>query len=160
MVSNILLVLLGWIHIVAVTAWGGGAIFLTFILTPQLAKLPPKDAASLGGEVSKQFTKLGYLSIILIALTGLLRMSLTKTLNLDTLLNSSYGQILLLKILLFLVMIILITQIVSTGAKLGGVSGPQEAMSLQKRIGLLSKTTISLGIIIILLSVGLRHRLF
>jgi uncharacterized membrane protein len=76
-VSNLLLVLINWIHIVGVVVWGGGAIFLTFILTPNLSRLPPKDAGALSMEVSKQFTKIGWLSIIVIGLTGLLRMFFT-----------------------------------------------------------------------------------
>ncbi|MFQ5888116.1 MAG: hypothetical protein ACE5HY_05415, partial [Candidatus Hydrothermarchaeales archaeon] len=59
--------------------------------------------------------------------------------------------------LVFLVMIVLVTQITSTGLKLGKASGPEEAAQLQKRIGTLSKTTISLGIIAILLAVAMRH---
>jgi uncharacterized membrane protein len=148
MASNILIVLLGWIHIITVV----------FVLTPAMAKrLPPKESASLGEEVSKQFTKIGYTSIVLIALTGILRMFVTNTLNLPVLLNTSWGQTLLLKVLVFLVMIVLVTQITSTGLKLGKASGPEEAAQLQKRIGTLSKTTIYLGIIAILLAVAMRH---
>jgi uncharacterized membrane protein len=156
-VSNLLLVLINWIHIVGVVVWGGGAIFLTFILTPNLTRLPPKDAGALSMEVSKQFTKIGWLSIIVIGLTGLLRMFFTNTLNINLLLNTSYGQILLIKTLIFLVMIVGVTQIISTGAKLSTVSGPEEVSPLQKRIALLSKSIISLGIIAILLAVALRH---
>jgi uncharacterized membrane protein len=54
-------------------------------------------------------------------------------------------------------MIVGVTQIISTGAKLGAVSGPEEVPPLQKRIALLSKSIISLGIIGILLAVALRH---
>jgi uncharacterized membrane protein len=156
-VSNTMLVLLGWIHILAVVIWGGGAVFLTFIYTPNSARLPPKEAASLGQAVSKQFAKLGWLMIILIAVTGLLRMYLVNMLSLSLLLNTSYGQILLVKGLIFLVMIVLVMQITSTGMKLEKVSSPEDALPLQKRLGLLSKTTISLGFVAVLLAVALRH---
>jgi uncharacterized membrane protein len=157
MVSNILLILNNWIHIVAVVIWGGGAIFMNFIVMPNMARLSPKDAGPLGGAISKQFTKVGIASIVVIALTGLLRMYYTNFLNLDLLLNSSYGQILTLKILIFLVMIGMVTQLTSTGMKLESASGPEEAATLKGRIALLSKTTIALGIIAVFLAVGLRH---
>ncbi len=157
MVSNLVLVVLNWIHIVAVVAWGGGAIFLTFVLTPSLSKRPPKEAAPIGQDVSKRFLMVGWTSIVVIALTGLLRMYFTKTLSLGFLIGSSYGQILLVKIVIFLVMILLVTMIMSTGLKLAEAKGPEAVIPLQRRLELLSKTTISLGIIAIFLAVGLRH---
>ncbi len=157
MVSNILLILVNWIHIVAVVIWGGGAIFMTFIVSPNLARLPPKDAGPLGGAMSKQFTKVAWTMVFFIALTGLLRMYYKNFLNLNLLLTSPYGQILTVKLLIFLVMVVLGTQILTTGMKLQSASGPEEAMALQGRIALISKTMITLGIIVIFLAVGLRH---
>jgi putative copper resistance protein D len=157
MVSNILLILINWIHIVAVVIWAGGAILMTFIVMPNLARLPPKDAGPIAGAISKQFTKVGITMAILITVTGVIRMYYTNFLNLNLLLNSSYGQILSVKILIFLAMIVFIAQIISIGKKLESASGPEEAMALQSRIPLISKTAIALGIIAIFLAVGLRH---
>jgi uncharacterized membrane protein len=157
MAGNILAVFLSWIHILTVIIWGGGAVFLTFILTPKLTVLPPQEASKLGGEVSKLFTKVGWTSIVLIALTGLLRMYSMDALSINFLLTGSYGNTLLLKILIFAAMVILITLITKTGQNLEKASSPQEAMALQKRLSTLSKTTIYLGLIVVFLSVGLRY---
>jgi uncharacterized membrane protein len=43
----------------------------------------------------------------------------------------------------------------TTFKKIGSASSPEEAMGLQKSIGKLSKTNITLGVIAILLAVGL-----
>jgi uncharacterized membrane protein len=61
------------------------------------------------------------------------------------------------KIFIFLVMIVLIVQITSKGMSLEKTSSPEEVLPLEKRLGLLSKTTIRLGFVAVLLAVGLRH---
>lgn len=157
MVSTIVLIILHWIHIVTVVAWGGGAILITFNVMPNLGKLPPKDAGPVAGAISKQFTKFAWTMVAFIALTGILRMYYLKMLSVNYLLNNSLGQILTVKLLIFLVMIVLGTQILTTGIKLESASGPEEAMMLQGRISLISKAMITLGIIVIFLAVGIRH---
>jgi uncharacterized membrane protein len=155
--ADITLILISWIHILAIVIWAGGAIFLEYILNPNLSKLHPKEAGVLSEGIGKQFGILGWVTVVLIAGTGLLRMYMTNMLSVDLLLNSSYGNVLLLKILIFLVLVIGLAYITSIGKKLEAGPAVEEIPALQGRITQVGKPMILLGIVAIFLAVGLRH---
>jgi uncharacterized membrane protein len=62
-----------------------------------------------------------------------------------------------LKILIFVVLVIGLAYITSIGKKLEAGPSPGEIPALQRRITLVGKPMILLGIIAIFLAVGLRH---
>jgi uncharacterized membrane protein len=155
--ANILLILISWIHILSIVIWAGGAIFLEYILYPNLSKLHPKEAGVVSQGVGKQFGIIGWVAVVLVAGTGLLRMYMTNILSVNLLLNSSYGKILLLKILIFVVLVIGLAFITSIGKKLEAGPSIEEVPALQGHIMLVGKTMILFGVIAIFLAVGLRH---
>jgi uncharacterized membrane protein len=154
---NILLVLLTWIHVLGFVVWLGGAIFFSFILVKNLTVLPPQERGKLMGAVEQQFTPIAWTSLIVIAITGLLIMLLTGSLNIDLLAGTSYGITLLLKIIVFGGIVVMGYMISTTFKKISSASSPEEAMVLQNRIGKISKTNITLGVIAILLAVRLTY---
>lgn len=154
--ADILMVLINWIHILGFVVWLGGAIFFSLILVPNLSSLAPPEAGKLMGAVEKQFTPIAWLSLGTLAITGLLRMFLTGTLNTGYLFGST-GKTMLLKLLVFAAIVVVGYMITTTAKKLGSASGPEEAMGLQKQLGKLSKTNIALGVIVILLAVALNY---
>ncbi|MFQ5815893.1 MAG: DUF4149 domain-containing protein [Candidatus Hydrothermarchaeaceae archaeon] len=157
MVADILMVLLAWIHVLAVVVWLGGAIFFTFIVVPNLSGLPPQEAGKLSGGISKQFMPIAWVAAVVLAITGLLRMFLAGTLNTNILLNSSYGVSLLLKLLIFVVIVIIAALITTTAQKLEKPESPEVAMVAQKRVALLAKMNIALITTVILLAAGVRY---
>ncbi|MEE9594493.1 MAG: DUF4149 domain-containing protein [Candidatus Hydrothermarchaeales archaeon] len=157
MAVNVLMVLLSWIHVLAVVVWLGGGIFFTFLVVPKLSVLSPPDAGKVSGGIAKQFTPLVWVSAVVLAVTGLIRMYLMGKLSISALLSDSYGNTLLLKLLIFVVIVIVAALITTTGQKLGNASSPEEAGALAKRVDQLAKTNIVLGAVVILLAAGLRY---
>jgi uncharacterized membrane protein len=152
---DVFLVLITWLHILGFVVWLGGAIFFSFILVSKVEVLPGPERGKLLGAVEKQFTPIAWTSLVVIAITGLLRMFIVGSLNVAFLTGTSYGNTLLLKIIVFGGIVIMGYMISTTFKKIGSASSPEEAMGLQKSIGKLSKTNITLGVIAILLAVGL-----
>jgi len=160
MVASILTVLLIVIHIVAVAVWIGGAIFMVFIVTPNLSVLSPPEAGKISRAIGEKFASIVMWAIALVALTGVLRMYTSGLLNITILTGSTYGKALLLKLLLFVIMLIVGSLITKTMDGLGPASSPEEVASGKNKITQLSQLNIVLGIILILLGVGLSYGVF
>ncbi len=160
MASALLLTLLIGLHIVAVSVWIGGAFFMIYILSPNLALLQPPDAGKVGGAVGKKFTSIVWGAVVVAAVTGLLRMSLSGLLNINILLGTTYGRAILLKLVLFTGMIIAGGMIGKTEKELASATSPEEAMVSKKKMAMLGKIVIALGIIVTFLGVGLNYGAF
>ncbi len=154
---DILMVLLTWLHILAFVVWLGGAIFFSFVLISKIEVIAGPERGKLMGAVGKMFTPIAWASLTVLAITGLLRMYLSGSLNVAFLTGTSYGNTLLLKIILFGVILIGGYMMTVTSIKMEKASSPEEGMALQKRAAKISKTNEILGVIIILLAVGLRY---
>ncbi|MEE9594094.1 MAG: DUF4149 domain-containing protein [Candidatus Hydrothermarchaeales archaeon] len=154
--ATILMALLSWVHILAAVLWLGGGAFFTFLVVPNLTGLQPPDAGKVSGAISKKFTPLVLLSAAVLAITGILRMYLTGSLNPGYLFSTS-GVTLLLKLLVYVVILVVAHLITTTAKTLEEGSSPEVAMAAQKRIALLSKTNIALMVIVILLASGSRY---
>jgi uncharacterized membrane protein len=153
---DILMVLITWLHIVGFVIWLGGAIFFSFILTKNVEVIPVPERGKLMGAVEKQFTPIAWASLTILAITGLLRMYLSGSLNVAFLTGTSYGTALLLKIILFGVILIGGYIITTTSIKMGSASSPEEAMGFQKRIIKQSKTNEIIGVIVIFLAIVIK----
>ncbi|MFQ5975071.1 MAG: CopD family protein [Candidatus Hydrothermarchaeales archaeon] len=160
MVASILTVLLIWLHIVAVAVWIGGAVFMIYIFSPNLALLQPPDAGKVGGAVGKKFTSVVWGAVAVTAITGLLRMYSAGLLDVNRLTGTSYGITLLLKIILFVVMLGLGGMIGKTEKVLATATSPAEAVAAQKKMALLGKLVIGLGIVLIFVGIGLNYGIF
>ncbi len=160
MASALLLTLLIWLHILAVAVWIGGAFFMIYILSPNLALLQPPDAGKVGGAVGKKFTSIVWSAVVVVALTGLLRMSLSGLLNINILLSTTYGRAMLLKFILFVGMLVAGDMIGKTEKELATATSPEEAMKSKKKMAMFGKIVIALGIIVTFLGVGLNYGAF
>lgn len=154
-------IIIGWIHIMATVIWIGGIFFFDRILPPPMKELEPPQAGKLNQAVVKRFTPVAWLSIIVIIATGLIRAAGIGAFNLDTLFNTLYGNLLLGKMGLVVIMIInglIITATSLRMSKLAAASPPsqEELAQLGLRIKSLSGTNLILGTVTIFLAVALR----
>ncbi len=158
--------ILGWIHLLSIIIWIGGAIFYDRILQTSLKTIAPDQAGKLVQDIMKRFIPLVWVSLIAVAATGLLRAGARGVLTSNALASTSYGNLLLAKMSLFLVIIVIGVVITRTGLKLfklappasqGVPLGPPPAFVIkaQQRIKMLSEINIGLGVVAVLLAVAL-----
>ena len=89
------------IHMLAASAWVGGLMLLPLVIAQRRQTAAGADVASLR-PLFRRYGYMAKLSFFLLWATGLLN-SLVHIPSLDSLLNTAYGQVLLLKLLLMLV---------------------------------------------------------
>ena len=151
---DIVHLILDGVHLLAIMVWIGGAIFLDRILQPSMSSIPPDQAGKLMAGILKRFTPLAGSSFAIIGITGIIRSYLKGSVNIAFLLESSSGNLLLLKAALVCVMLVFGLVLARTGKKLEKRPSPEDARKIQKRIKLLSETNIGVGIIVVLLAVA------
>lgn len=89
-------------HILLVTIWIGGQLFLPLVLIPALKNNSTKKEMLISTGLI--FSKVGKISLILLLATGLLNLYF-RGIDMDTLLHSRYGQIFLIKLFIFTIMV-------------------------------------------------------
>ena len=93
-----------WLHIVGAAFWIGGMLFLPFVLLPGIKNNP--DRKNLLMATGLKFRFYGYIVLATILITGLLNISLRGiSFSLDFFILTRYGQLVELKIILFVLMI-------------------------------------------------------
>lgn len=150
-----------WVHLMAAVLVIGGSFSLNFIVTKKLGILPPSDAGKLNQVVGKTFGQLAWIMSGLLILTGVARMIGLQLFSSQVLLETTYGNILLVKLVLFAIIIVNMVLLASTGMKLEklGADGPPPADQLkagQMRIKTLGMTNLILSSIIVALAVSMR----
>ncbi|HAD03604.1 MAG: hypothetical protein A2091_01645 [Desulfuromonadales bacterium GWD2_61_12] len=150
--SELLVVVLLWLHAVATLVWLGGIVILLLVLLPAARQVLGADAGKLLGEVSRRFTPLANGAIVLLLLSGAALMVLG---NGDS--NGgrmwSMGPAMLFKLLLFLLMaavhfyrgLVLAPQVANSAAG-------EEKVRLQQWSLRLVKVNFAVGLTVLLLS--------
>ncbi len=106
------------LHLIGITFWVGGVFVNTLVLMPSLSVISPGERGKLLGVYLKRFGLLTWGAIALVGVTGLL--STNNNIGFSALFSfdSRYGNILLAKILITVLMI-------ANGAYIGAVLGPK-----------------------------------
>lgn len=148
-----------WIHLVFSSIWVGGSIFLGIVLAPLLKRTIPdiNKRLSFMVVVGRRFNYLGGSSLIVLVITGIYnaRFFLSQP---DSIFESTYGYILLAKIILVCIMIIvyiihIITLNKNVETRILHQDVPDEYFStLRNKIILLGRLTVGLSIGILFLA--------
>ncbi|MFB5645578.1 MAG: DUF4149 domain-containing protein [Nitrosopumilaceae archaeon] len=143
-----------WIHLVSAAVWVGGSLFIGAVLAPLLKKMsmPLEERIQMMVLVGRRFNKIAVPSLIILIVTGIYNSQQIIT-NPDSLLATSYGSFLLVKIILVIALII--TFIVHVRIIRKEVE--QKILSkemTEKQIQKLRKKIIILGEIIVVISVA------
>ena len=93
--------ILTWIHLLSASIWVGGSLFIGVVLAPILKKMDFSLEQRLGImiKVGRKFNKIAIPSLIILIITGLYNSQLILS-KPDILFSSSYGNLLIIKILL------------------------------------------------------------
>ena len=153
--------LIYWVHMLATVAWLGGLAAVTLLVVPiSRAALPPEKQAELLEKVQKRLDPLSWMSVILLAVTGMFQMSANPTYGGLLAIDNRWAAALFIKHLLFVAMIAvnaLMTWMVLPGLqrasllRLKGKGLPEEAL-LQRREVLLLRLNLILGILVLALT--------
>ena len=150
---------LSWIHITCAAIWVGGSLFIGAVFAPILKKMsmPVEERLQLMIKVGRRFNKIAVPALIILMATGIYQAHLILQKS-ELLVESSYGNILIIKIILvaaligtFAIHVRVIRKDVEDKIMSKQISD-QELQSLRKKIIILGEITVVLSVIILFLA--------
>jgi copper transport protein len=101
-------VIADWLHLTTASAWAGGLAFMALVLFPALRSLgiTGADRREFLGRSVPRFSRLALVSVATLAVTGTYSLLLHST-DLGAIISSEYGQVLLVKIAAFVLLVAL-----------------------------------------------------
>ncbi len=97
-----------WLHLVTVATWTGGLGYMVLVLFPTFRRLnytSETRRAFLARSIPR-FSRLAIVSVITLATTGLFNL-VVHTIDVEAIITTTYGQVLLIKVALFVVLVAL-----------------------------------------------------
>lgn len=151
--------LIVWVHLICSSIWVGGSIFLGIVLAPEIRNMKPniEDRLSLMIRFGRKFNAIALPSFLILIVTGIYN-SRTFIFRPNDILETQYGQILIIKILVavaILVIYIIHIRIFSTKTEEEITSGKLDLeylISVRTKIIWLGRITVFLSIIVLLLA--------
>ena len=151
--------LLTWVHLISASIWVGGSLFLGVVLAPILRKMsmPIEERLEFMIKVGKKFNKIALPSLIILIGTGLYQSHLVLNKQ-EILFDTTYGQILVIKILLVIALIITFVIHIRTFNNnterkiVAKEMTDKQLKKLNKKGMILGEVTVTLSIIILLLA--------
>lgn len=107
-------------HVSGAMMWVGGTVFLVAVGVPYARSLGPEQRVRAISELGRRFRPWGWASLGLLTFSGVYMMARLHLLSWDLLVNTGYGRLLLLKL-------VLVAAIVILTALHGFVLGPRTA---------------------------------
>lgn len=148
-----------WAHLIAASIWVGGSIFIGIVLAPLLKTISDsiEGRLSIMIRVGRKFNKIGVPSLIVLIVTGIYN-STAFIVNPSMILSTSYGVVLLIKIILVILLIItfvvhvrLIRTEVERKIESKQLSG-EFLQKLRSKIIMLGRLTVILSLAILLMA--------
>ena len=146
--------LLTWIHITSAAIWVGGSLFIGVVFAPILKKMsmPVEERIQLMVQVGRRFNKLALPALFILIATGMYQAHLVLQKS-DILYETSYGHVLIIKIILVAALLAIYAVHVriirkDVEDKIIAKEMPQEQLQkLRKKIIILGEVTVVLSII-------------
>ena len=151
--------LLTWIHITSAAIWVGGSLFIGVVFAPILKKMSMsvEERIQLMVQVGRRFNKLALPALFVLIATGMYQAHLVLQKS-DILYETSYGHVLIIKIILVAALLAIYAVHVriirkDVEDKIISKEMPQEQLQkLRKKIIILGEVTVVLSIIILFLA--------
>ena len=151
--------LLTWIHITSAAIWVGGSLFIGVVFAPILKKMsmPVEERIQLMVQVGRRFNKIALPALFILIATGMYQAHLVLQKS-DILYETSYGHVLIIKIILVAALLAIYAVHVriirkDVEDKIIAKEMPQEQLQkLRKKIIILGEVTVVLSIIILFLA--------
>ena len=151
--------LLTWIHITSAAIWVGGSLFIGVVFAPILKKMsmPVEERIQLMVQVGRRFNKLAMPALFILIATGMYQAHLVLQKS-DILYDTSYGHVLIIKMVL--VAALLITYAVHVRIIRKDVEdkiiakqiSQEKLQKLRKKIIILGEVSVVLSVIILFLA--------
>ena len=99
--------LIMWAHLVAASIWVGGSIFIGIVLAPLLKTMSDtvEGRLSIMIRVGRKFNKIAIPSLLILIVTGIYNSS-NLLVRPSLILSTTYGQILVIKVILVIILLI------------------------------------------------------
>lgn len=99
--------LIMWAHLVAASIWVGGSIFIGIVFAPLLKTMSDtvEGRLSIMIRVGRKFNKIAIPSLIILIITGIYNSS-NLLVNPSLILSTTYGQILVIKVILVIILLV------------------------------------------------------
>ena len=151
--------LLTWVHITSAAIWVGGSLFIGVVFAPILKKMsmPVEERIQLMVQVGRRFNKLALPALFILIATGIYQAHLVLQKS-DILYGTSYGHVLIIKMILVAALLVLYAVHVriirkDVEDKIIAKEMPQEQLQkLRKKIIILGEVTVVLSVIILFLA--------
>ena len=156
-------VIVFWVHLTCASIWVGGSLFLGIVLAPMLGTIAesPADRLTIMLRIGRRFNRIALPAFIILILTGIYN-SRAFMLQPDALIDSDYGIILLIKIIIviatLMIYIIHIRSIdVETEKRITRGGSNFYVQAVRSRIILLGRVIVGLSLIILFLGALLNN---
>ena len=151
--------ILTWVHITCAAIWVGGSLFIGAVFAPILKKMtmPVEERLHLMIKVGRRFNKIAVPALIVLMGTGIYQAHLILQKS-ELLVESSYGNILAIKIILVVALIVTFAIHVRVIRKdveekiMSKQISDEQLQVLRKKIIILGEITVVLSIIILFLA--------
>ena len=151
--------LLSWVHITSAAIWVGGSLFIGAVFAPILKKMSMsvEERLQLMIKVGRRFNKIAVPALVILIVTGMYQAHLVLQKS-DMLFDTSYGNVLIIKIILvaalittYAVHVRIIRKDVEDQIMASQISEDQ-LQKLRKKIIILGEITVVLSVIILFLA--------
>jgi len=151
--------LLSWIHITSAAIWVGGSLFIGAVFAPILKKMSMsvEERLQLMIKVGRRFNKIAVPALVILIVTGMYQAHLVLQKS-DMLFDTSYGNVLIIKIILvaaliatYAVHVRIIRKDVEDQIMASQIS-EEQLQKLRKKIIILGEITVVLSVIILFLA--------
>ena len=151
--------LLTWVHITSAAIWVGGSLFIGVVFAPILKKMsmPVEERIQLMVQVGRRFNKLAMPALFILMATGMYQAHLVLQKS-DILYETSYGHVLIVKMVLVAALVALYAVDVriirkDVEDKIIAKQMPEDQLQkLRKKIIILGEVTVVLSVIILFLA--------
>ncbi len=151
--------IISWIHLISASIWVGGSIFIGIVLVPVLKTITTsmEERLQIMIKVGRQFNKIAVPSLIILIITGVYNSQqlLSKP---ELLLSSSYGNFLIIKIILVIALITVFTVHIRIIRKdveekiLSKEMPENQIQKLRKKIIILGEATVVISVAILFMA--------
>jgi uncharacterized membrane protein len=146
-------VVIDFFHLLATVAWVGGMIYVNLVLMPSLPAIEPAQRWKLVGAVTKRFLMISWGSVIMLAVTGIIK-SLSEEVGqlsaaTQLALKVKYGLFAVMLLIGILISVVLAPKMTALAPKPGEKPSSQFP-KVQKQISTLSFINMILAVIILL----------
>ena len=151
--------LLSWIHITSAAIWVGGSLFIGAVFAPILKKMSMsvEERLQLMIKVGRRFNKIAVPALVILIVTGMYQAHLVLQKS-DVLFDTSYGNVLIIKIILVVALIATYAVHVRIIRKdvedqiMANQIPEAQLQKLRKKIIILGEITVVLSVIILFLA--------